>query len=125
MINTIDEFIEEFKKHKDKTEWFLDRRFPAAPPKLIRGLGSYCDPLTVFYDPPLHNYVDVTDMGMEIDGGLVTIVSNAADQSLDELTKAVKTYPNSTARDTLALRMNLLDMLGLDDRSLEPPEEKS
>ena len=42
MINTVDEFMEEFLKHKDKCEWYLHAPTPLADHTQLRGRDILC-----------------------------------------------------------------------------------
>ena len=89
MINSVDEFMEEFIKHKDKVEWYLHAPTPFADHTQIRGRDVLCSPLTVMCTPPVHVYIDFIDLEAEIHDTFVRVISAASDHSLFGLREAV------------------------------------
>ncbi len=123
MINTVDEFMEEFMKHKDKVEWFLHQPSPFAEHTDIRGKGVLCSPLTVMCTPPVHHYIDYLELEADIHPSFMSVISNASDHKLRSLEEAIEKYPSekypqSRAPEACELRKRLLDALGLTE-----PEE--
>ena len=103
MINTVDEFMEEFVKHKDKVEWYLHQPTPTANFTDIRGKDVLCSPLTVMCTPPVHYHLDFLDLDVEIHYSFELVVKNASEHSLYSLEEAIEKYPpekfpNSRAR---------------------------
>lgn len=120
MINSVNDFMEEFEKHKDKVEWYLHAPTPFADHTQLRGRGVLCSPLTVMCTPPVHVYVDFIDLEAEIHHTFVRVVMAAADHSLLGLREAVEKFPvsefpMSRAPEALELRLRMLDMLGIED----------
>jgi hypothetical protein len=118
MINTVDEFMEEFMKHKDKVEWYLHQPTPFANFTDIRGKGVLCSPITVMCDTPVHYHLDFLDLDADIHHSFALVVTNASEHSLDSLEEAIEKYPpdkfpQSRARESYELRKRLLDVLGL------------
>jgi hypothetical protein len=121
MINTVDDFIEEFIKHKDKVEWYLHQPTPFADHTDIRGRDVLCSPLTVMCTPPVHHYIDYLELEADIDPSFMRVISNASDHKLKSLEEAIEKYPievfpQSRAREALELRAKLLHVLGLTER---------
>ncbi len=120
MINTVDEFIAEFVKHKDKVEWYIHRPTPTAKVTDIRGRGVLCSPLTVMCTPPVHYYIDYLDLEAQIHPTFIRVISNASDHSLTALREAIDKYPadkfpSSRAVEAYKLREQLLETLGLEE----------
>ena len=120
MINTVDEFMEEFGKHKDKVDWYLHAPTPFADYTQLRGRDVLCSPLTVMSDPPVHVYLDFVDLDAEIHSTFVRVVMAASDHSLLGLKQAVEKFPvdkfpMSRAPEALELRHRLLEVLGIED----------
>jgi hypothetical protein len=118
MINTVDEFMEEFVKHKDKVEWCIHQPTPFANFTDIRGKGVLCSPVSVMFDPPVHHQLDFLDLEVEMHHSFELVVKNASEHSLDSLEEAIEKYPpdkfpQSRAREAYELRKRLLDVLGL------------
>ncbi|MEW6146170.1 MAG: hypothetical protein AB1598_14250 [Thermodesulfobacteriota bacterium] len=118
MINTVDEFMDEFVKHKDKVEWYLHQPTPFANFTDIRGRGVLCSPVTVMCDPPVHYHLDFIELDVDIHHSFELVVKNASEFSLASLLEAVEKYPpekfpRSRAREAYELRKRLLDVLGL------------
>lgn len=118
MINTVDEFMEEFMKHKDKVEWYLHQPTPFANFTDIRGKGVLCSPITVMCTPPVNYNLDFLDLDVEIHHSFELVVKNASEFSLGSLEEAIEKFPrekfpNSRAREAYELRRRLLDALGL------------
>jgi len=120
MINTVDEFMEEFVKHKDKVEWYLHAPTPFADHTQIRGRDVLCNPLSVMSDPPVHVYLDFIELDTEIHHTFVRVIFAASDHSLLGLREAVEKFPvdkfpMSRAPEALELRLRLLEVLGIED----------
>ncbi len=120
MINTVDEFMDEFVKHKDKVEWYLHRPTPNADPTDIRGVGVLCSPMTVMCTPPMHHYIDYLDLEAELHPTFIRVISTASEHSITALKDAIEKYPvekfpQSRAREAYELRLRLLDTLGLEE----------
>ncbi len=120
MINTVDDFMEEFIKHKNKVEWYLHAPTPFADHTQIRGKGVLCNPLTVMCNPPVHVYLDFYELEIDVDPTFVRVVFAASDHSLFGLEEAVETYPAdkfpaSRANEAFELRKRLLEALELED----------
>jgi len=118
MINTVDEFMEEFVKHKDKVEWYIHQPTPFANFTDIRGKGVLCSPLTVMCTPPVHYHLDFLDLEADIHHSFALVVTTASEHSLASLEEAIEKYPpdkfpQSRARESYELRKRLLDVLGL------------
>ena len=123
MINSVDEFIEEFLKHKDKVEWFLHQPTPTAKRTDIRGLDVLCSPMTVMATPPLHHYLDNFDLEADIHPTFVRVISTASDHSVRALTEAIDKYPadkfpHARTAEALELRVRLLEVLELEEVDL-------
>ncbi len=113
MINSVDEFMEEFLKHKDKVEWYLHAPTPFADHTQLRGRDVLCSPLTVMCTPPVHVYLDFIDLEADIHHTFVRVIFAAADHSLLGLREAVQKFPvsefpMSRAPEALELRLRLL-----------------
>lgn len=120
MIDSVDEFMDEFMKHKDKVEWYLHRPTPTANVTDIRGKGVLCSPLTVMCTPPVHYHLDFLDLDVEIHYSFELVIKNASEYSLGSLEEAIGKYPpekfpKSRAREAYELRRRLLDILGLEE----------
>lgn len=120
MINTVDEFMDEFIKHKDKVEWYLHRPTPNADPTDIRGVGVLCSPMTVMCTPPVHHYIDYLDLEANIHPTFIRVISTASEHSLTALEQAIEKYPlekfpQSRAREAYELRVRLLETLNLEE----------
>ncbi len=120
MINSVDGFIEEFVKHKDKVEWYLHQPTPNAEPTDIRGKDILCSPVTAMCTPPVHHYIDYIDIEAEIHPTFLRVVSTASDHSLDALREAIdkfpiEKFPQSRAREAYELRLKLLEVLNLEE----------
>lgn len=119
MINTVDEFMDEFMKHKDKVEWYLHQPTPYADHTDIRGKGVLCSPLTVMSTPPVHCHLDFIDLEADIHPSFISVITNASEHKIKSLEEAVDKYPQSRAREACELRERLLDALNLE----EAPEQ--
>ena len=120
MINSVDEFMEEFAKHKDKVTWYLHAPTPFADHTQIRGRDVLCSPMTVMCTPPVHVYLDFIDLEADIHHTFVRVISAASDHSLYGLKEAVEKFPvdkfpMSRAPEALELRIRLLEVLGIED----------
>ena len=120
MINTVDEFMDEFEKHKDKVEWYLHQPTPNADPTDIRGVGVLCSPLTVMCTPPVHHYIDYLEVEADIHPTFMRVISTASERSTTALKDAigkfpVEKFPQSRAREAYELRLRLLDALDLEE----------
>ena len=123
MINSVDEFIEEFLKHKDKVEWYLHQPTPTALRTDIRGVGVLCSPMTVMSTPPVHHYIDDLGLEAEIHPTFVRVISTASDHSLRALTEAIDKFPadkfpHARTAEALELRKKLLEVLKLEEVDL-------
>ena len=120
MINTVNEFMEEFMKHKDKVEWYLHQPTTFANFTDIRGKGVLCSPITVMCTPPVHYHLDFLDLEADIHHSFALVVTNASEHSLGSLMEAIEKYPpgefpQSRAREAYELRERLLSVLGLSE----------
>ena len=120
MINSVDGFVEEFLKHKDKVEWFLHKPTPTAKQTDIRGVGVLCSPMTVMCTPPVHYYLDDLELEADIHPTFVRVISTASDHSMHALTEAIDKYPadkfpHARAPEALELRKKLLEVLELEE----------
>ena len=123
MINSVDEFIDEFIKHKDKVQWFLHQPTPTAKRTDIRGVDVLCSPMTVMCTPPVHHYIDYMDLEAEIHPTFVRVISTASDHSVRALTEAIEKFPpdkfpHVRSSEALELRNRLLEVLGLEEVGL-------
>lgn len=120
MINSVDEFIEEFLKHKDKVEWYLHQPTPTALKTDIRGVGVLCSPMTVMCTPPVHHYIDDYYLEADIHPTFLRVISTASNHSLKALGEAIDKYPEDDfphfrAPEALELRKRLLQVLELEE----------
>lgn len=120
MINTVDEFMDEFVKHKHKVEWYLHKPTPLADATDIRGRDVLCSPLTALSTPPVHYHLDFIDLDVEIHHSFMQVVTQASDHSLRALSEAVVKYPkekfqNARYDEAYELRKRLLGVLGLEE----------
>jgi len=123
MINTVDEFIEEFIKHKDKVKWYLHQPTPTAKRTDIRGVDVLCSPMTVMCTPPVHHYIDYLELEAEIHPKFVRVISTASDHSVRALIEAIDKYPaekfpHARASEALELRRKFLVILDLQEIDL-------
>ena len=123
MINSVDEFIKEFVKHKDKVKWYLHQPTPMAKRTDIRGVNVLCSPMTVMCTPPIHHYIDYLDLEAEIHPAFVRVISTASEYSVRALTEAIDKYPaekfpHVRAPESLELRKKLLEVLDLEEVDL-------
>jgi len=123
MINTVDEFIEEFIKHKDKVKWYLHQPTPTAKRTDIRGVNVLCSPMTVMCTPPVHHYIDYLELEADIHPKFVRVISTASDHSVRALTEAIDKYPaekfpHARTSEALELRRKLLQVLDLQEIDL-------
>ena len=123
MINSVDEFIEEFLKHKDKVTWYLHQPTPTSRHTDIRGVNVLCSPMTVMCTPPLHHYIDYLDLEADIHPAFVRVISTAAEHSIRALTEAIDKFPadkfpHARSAEALELRKRLLEVLKLEEEDL-------
>ena len=123
MINSVDEFIEEFLKHKDKVKWYLHQPTPTAKRTDIRGVDVLCSPMTVMCTPPVHHYIDYLELEADIHPTFVRVISTAADHSVRALTEAMDKFPadkfpHARTSEALELRKRLLVVLELEEVDL-------
>ena len=95
MINSVNEFIEEFMKHKDKVEWYLHKPTPFADATDIRGRDVLCSPVTVMVEPPIHHSLDYLDFDIDITPSFQDVVSRASSHTPSQVLSATSNVHRS------------------------------